>query len=163
MGEHLAADRHLHPLELGEVTEGDLTGLVAQREDHLRIRAMQRLPFPHPPLQGPLQRKPVHIRPLALQVLQQRDRRQCGSPLQQRHQLLLPYPRQRIGASAATGLIRTRLDLVPVNPAGTTHGDARRCSRSLLAAAASSFGHVKPALVTRQWCRHPLGLAHRHH
>jgi hypothetical protein len=121
MGEDLAGDRHLHLLELGEVAEGDLTGLIAQRKHHLRIRAMQRLPFPHPPLKGPLQRKPVHIWLLALQMLQQRDRRQRRCPLQQRHQLLLPHPRQRIGAGAATGLIRPRLDLVPLNPAGTAH------------------------------------------
>jgi hypothetical protein len=37
MGERLTGDRDLHPLELGEVAEGDLTGLIAQGEDHLRI------------------------------------------------------------------------------------------------------------------------------
>ena len=82
MGENLAGDRYLHPLELGEVTEGDFTGPIAQREDHLRIRTVQRLSFPHLPLQAPLQRNPVHVWLLALQVLQQRDRRQRGhSPL----------------------------------------------------------------------------------
>ena len=42
----------LHPLDLGEITEADLTGLVRQREHHLRRRAMERLPLLHPPLQG---------------------------------------------------------------------------------------------------------------
>jgi hypothetical protein len=121
MGERLTGDRDLHPLELGEIAEGDLTGLVAQGEDHLRSWAMQRLPFPHPPLQGPLQRNPVHIRLLLLQVLQQRDRRQRRCSLQQRHQLLLPHPRQRVRSSAATGLVRLRLELAAFNPAGTAH------------------------------------------
>ena len=121
MGERLTGDRDLHPLELGEIAEGDLTGLVAQGEDHLRSWAMQRLPFPHPPLQGPLQRNPVHIRLLLLQVLQQRDRRQSRCSLQQRHQLLLPHPRQRVRSSAATGLVRLRLELAAFNPAGTAH------------------------------------------
>ena len=161
MGEHLTRDRHRHSLELGEITEGDLARLIAERKDHLRIRAVQRLPLPHPPLQGPLQRKPVHIRLLALQVFQQRDWRQRRRSLQQWRQHLLPHPRQRIGPGATTGLVRPWLELVPLNPAGTAHRDARRCRRSLLAAAASSFGHVKPALVAGQWCRHPLGPAHR--
>jgi hypothetical protein len=121
MGEHLACDRYLHTLELGEVTEGDLAGLIAQGEDHLRSWAMQRLPFPHPPLQGPLQRNPVHVWLLALQVLQQRDRRQRWCSLQQRHQLLLPHSRQRVRSSAATGLVRLGLELVAFNPAGTAH------------------------------------------
>jgi len=121
VGEHLAGDRYFHTLELGEVTEGDLARLIAQGEDHLGIRTMQRLPFPHPPLQGPLQRDPVHIRLLLLQVLQQRDRRQRWCSLQQRHQLLLPHPRQRVRSSAATGLVRLGLELVAFNPAGTAH------------------------------------------
>jgi len=121
MGERLASDRHLHPLELGEVTEGDLAGLVAQREDHLWIRAMQRLPLPHPSLQGPLQRNPVDIGLLPLQVLQQSDRCQRWRTLQQRHQLLLPDTLQRIGPGAATELVRPGLQLVPLNPAGAAH------------------------------------------
>ena len=121
MRERLASDRHLHPLELGEVTEGDLAGLVAQREDHIRSRAVQRLPFPYPALQGALQRKPVHIWFLLLQMLQQRDRRQRRRSLQQRHQLLIPYPRQRIRTGPPAGLVRLRLQLVSLNPAGTAH------------------------------------------
>jgi hypothetical protein len=82
---------------------------------------MQRLPVPHPPLQGPLQRKPVHIGFLALQVLQQGDRRQRWRPLQQRHQLLLPHPGQRVRPGAATTLVCPRLELVSLNPASTAH------------------------------------------
>jgi hypothetical protein len=122
---------------------------------------VQRLPVPHPPLQGLLQRKPVHIWLVPLQVLLQGDWRQRWRPLKQRHQLLLPHPHQRIRAGAATGLVRPRLELVSLNPAGTAHRDARRCGSSLLAAATSSFGHEQVALVARQWCRHPLGPAHR--
>lgn len=76
MGEHFTRNRHLNPLELGDVTEGDLSVLVAQWDDHFRIRAVIRLPVPHPPLQCHLKWKPVHILLPPLQVLQQRDRRQ---------------------------------------------------------------------------------------
>ncbi len=41
--------------------------------------------------------------------------------VQQRHQLLLPHPRQRVRSSAATGLVRLGLELVAFNPAGTAH------------------------------------------
>ena len=56
MGEGLACHRDLHSLELGEIAEGDLAGFVAERKDHLRRRAVQRLPLPHPSLQGAVQR-----------------------------------------------------------------------------------------------------------
>lgn len=58
-------------LDLGEVTEADLSGLIRQREHHLRRRAMQRFPVLHPSLQGAFQSTPVLIWLLLLQVLQQ--------------------------------------------------------------------------------------------
>ena len=70
----LAPQGDLHPLDLGEVAEADLAGLVGQREHHLRRRAMEGLPVLHPPLQGAFERTPVLIWLLLLQVLQQR----CG-------------------------------------------------------------------------------------
>ena len=52
VGKGLTTEGDRHPFHLGEITEADLTGLVGQREHHLRRRAMQCLPLLHPPLQG---------------------------------------------------------------------------------------------------------------
>ena len=68
-----------------------------------------------------MQWNPVHIRLLLLQVLQQRDRRQRWCTPQQRHQIVLPHPRQWVGTGPATGLIRLGLELILINPAGTAH------------------------------------------
>jgi hypothetical protein len=54
-----APQRDLHPFDLGEVAEADLSRLVGQRDHHLRLRAMEGLP--------------VLIWLLLLQVLQQRQ------------------------------------------------------------------------------------------
>ena len=74
----------LHPLDLGEVTEADLAGLIRQREHHLRRRAMEGLPVLHPPLQGAFERTPVLIWLLLLQVFQQGGWCQVRMALQQR-------------------------------------------------------------------------------
>ena len=74
----------LHPLDLGEIAEADLAGLIRQREHHLRHRAMQRLPMLHPPLQSASQRTPVLIWLLLLQVFKQGGRRQGRMAFQQR-------------------------------------------------------------------------------
>ena len=51
MGEGLTTQGDRNPFHPGEIAEADLTGLIRQREHHLRRRAMQRLPMLHPPLQ----------------------------------------------------------------------------------------------------------------
>ena len=72
MGEGLTTQGDRNPFHPGEIAEADLAGLIGQREHHLRRRAMQGLPRLHPTLQGAFERTPVLIRPLLLQVLQQR-------------------------------------------------------------------------------------------
>ena len=160
MGKDCSANRDLDVLELGEVAEGDLSGLIAEREDHLRRRTVQRLPLPYPALDGAMGRNPVLIGPLALQMFHQRDRCQPRAALQQRQELRLPDARQGIRSGAPSGLAGLGLDLVLLDPPGTAHGDARRCGSRLLGAAGASFGHVQRSLLARQRCRHPHGPAH---
>ena len=101
------------------------------------------------------------IRLLALQVLQQRDRRQARLGCKQRQQHLLPDSLQRIGAGAASRLTGLGLDPSGIDAAGTAHGEARRRGSRLLGAADASLFHVQLDLLARQRCRHHQGHAHR--
>ena len=52
VGKRHTPQRDLHPLDLGDIAEADLSLLIRQSEHHLRLRAMQCIPVPHPPLEG---------------------------------------------------------------------------------------------------------------
>lgn len=150
MGKSGASNRHRDAFELGEVSKGNFSRVVAEREDHLWRPAVQRLPVPHPALQTSLVGNPVHIWLLLMQMLKQSDRHQCRFPLQQRLQQAVPHLLQRVRSGAPAGLASLGLEGVFVDTAGTAHLNPSRCSSHFLAAAGSSFGHVEAALVACQ-------------
>ena len=51
MRKRISPQGDLQPLDLGEIAEADLTGLIRQREHHPRRRAMESLRVLHPSLQ----------------------------------------------------------------------------------------------------------------
>jgi hypothetical protein len=154
MGKRFAAQGDRHPFHPGEIAEADLTGLIRQREHHLRRRAMEGLPVLHPPLQGAFHRTPVLIWLLLLQMLQQRGGSERWMALQQRQEQRFPHLGQWVGSASAAGLGGFGLEATCINAVGTAHRDARRCGSHLLAAAGSSFGHVQRNLLSGEGSRH---------
>ena len=84
IGKGLSPQGDNDPLDLGEIAEADLAGLIRQREHHLRCRAMEGLPVLHSPLQSAFERTPVLIWLLLLQVFQQGGWGQGRMAFQQR-------------------------------------------------------------------------------
>ncbi len=144
----------LHPLDLGEITEADLAGLVSKGKHHLRRRGMQGLPVLHTPLQRAFHRTPVLNWLLLLQMLQQCGGREGWMAFKQGQQQRLPHRCQWVSASSTAGLGGFGLQAAGINPVSTAHRDARRCGSHLLAAAGSSFGHVQRNLLSGEGSRH---------
>jgi hypothetical protein len=92
--ERFSPQGDLHQLDLGEITEADLAGLIGQRVHHLRRRAMQRLPLLHPPLQRAFHLTPVVIWLLSMQMLPQRGWREGRVTFKQGEKHWLPHRRQ---------------------------------------------------------------------
>jgi len=142
------------PFDLGEVAEADVAGLIRQREHHLRRRAMQRLPVLQTPLQGALERTPVLIWLLLLQVLKQCGGCQGRMALQQGQQQRLPHLGQRVWTPPSMGFGSFGLDSGVIHPVSTAHRDARRSGSRQEVAAGSSFGHVQRKLLSGEGSRH---------
>lgn len=86
---------------MGEVGLGHISGLRRLAENDVTLRAVQRPPLPHPPLEGATDTiiKERHGM-LTSKVTQQGDRLQCAVILQQRKKFILPIAFQRVGQRA---------------------------------------------------------------
>src|SRR2546429_503435 len=91
-------------------------------EDHIAVGAVVRPPVCDAPLQGP----PHAGRELgmaAANLLEDRHRAQLGCRLQHRHDLAVPYERQRVGtAASAPRLLLRRQPRIGFDPIGTGGG-----------------------------------------
>ena len=95
--QRLPGDAHLQRPGIGEVRQAPAPRLVLLPEDDLPLRPVLRLPAPHPPLKRP-PHPVVQLRMAAHHLLVQRHRPQSRARFQQRHDLPLEDPRQRIRA-----------------------------------------------------------------
>ena len=100
MRQRLAGDGDAEAARVGEVGQALLTRRVLLAEDHVALRAMQRLPMPD----AALQRAAYvwrQVRVTAEHLVEHGDRAQAGGGLQHGNDLGVPDCRKRIGASPA--------------------------------------------------------------
>ena len=98
--ERRPGDAHPQLVRIGEVGQPQAPRGVLLGEEDFAVLAFQRAPPAHPPLQRAQHPRlePPGIAPL--QFLEQRHRRQRRRLAQQRHQLRLPHPGQRVSPRA---------------------------------------------------------------
>ena len=125
MIERDTSDAHAQLHRIGEIRQRLLTRRMFLTEDHLPLRAVQRLPVADPPLQRASQIVREARMP-SLHLQQQGDRAQSGRGPQQRYDLAVPILNQGIGATPAAwrallggsrGSVSSRAPVLVLKPA----------------------------------------------
>ena len=97
-------------------------------EDHLPLRPVQAMPGAHPPFERAAQPVPIAVRMATLHLLEQGDRPQTGPALQQRQDVALPNPVQRIRdltAPLPAGVLLRRQAWIALDPTPGPLADPR--------------------------------------
>ena len=131
-----AGDPHPQPAGVGEVRQPELTRRMGLAEHDLLLRTVHRAPLANATLQRPTNAG-TEFGMAAHQLLEQRHRANAWRLFQQRNDLLLKDPGQRIGPASAPRLRlgggKSRIGLDPVGRGGTEPGLRRsRLQRVLL-------------------------------
>ena len=146
MIQRCAGDRHAQAVGVGEVRQPQLARRMSLTEDDFLLRTVHRAPLANATLKRAANAG-TQFRMTAHQLLEQRHRTQARCLFQQRNQLLVENPRQRIGPAAAPNLLlagrKSRIRLDTVGRRGAEAGLGRRRLRRVLL----SNLHVKPHLV----------------
>ncbi len=109
MRKRLLSDRDAQLFGVGEVGLGHVSWLGCLAEDDVALRTVQRLPLPHPPLQGAADtiiREGQRM--LALKMAQQSDRLQRAVGQKQRQKVGLPIAFKGIGHCASVNDLALR-------------------------------------------------------
>ncbi len=139
----LSPNRHPQTPGVGEVRQPPSPRLVLLSENDLARRPVLRLPAPNPSLQ-----RPPNPRMTPHHLFVQRHRPQPRVRLQQRHDLLVEYPRQRVGASPPPRLLHRPTPRIPFDPMRRRPAEPRLRRRQRRPVLPSS-GHVQLHLVVR--------------
>ncbi len=139
----LSPNRHPQTPGVGEVRQPPSPRLVLLSENDLARRPVLRLPAPNPSLQ-----RPPNPRMTPHHLFVQRHRPQPRVRLQQRHDLLVEYPRQRVGASPPPRLLHRPTPRIPFDPIRRRPAEPRLRRRQRRPVLPSS-GHVQLHLVVR--------------
>ena len=146
--QRLPGDAHLQRPGIGEVRQAPAPRLVLLPEDDLLLRPVLRLPAPHPPLKRP-PHPVVQLRMAAHHLLVQRHRPQSRARFQQRHDLPLEDPRQRIRAPSPPRLpLLRRPPGIRFDPVGCRRAEPRPRRRQR-GTVLLPVNHVELLLVVR--------------
>ncbi len=143
----LSPNRHPQTPGVGEVRQPPSPRLVLLSENDLARRPVLRLPAPNPSLQRPPNPR-MQFRMTPHHLFVQRHRPQPRVRLQQRHDLLVEYPRQRVGASPPPRLLHRPTPRIPFDPMRRRPAEPRLRRRQRRPVLPSS-GHVQLHLVVR--------------
>ncbi len=143
----LSPNRHPQTPGVGEVRQPPSPRLVLLSENDLARRPVLRLPAPNPSLQRPPNPR-MQFRMTPHHLFVQRHRPQPRVRLQQRHDLLVEYPRQRVGASPPPRLLHRPTPRIPFDPIRRRPAEPRLRRRQRRPVLPSS-GHVQLHLVVR--------------
>ena len=156
--QRLPGDRHLQSSGVREVRQPPPPRLVPLPEDDLLFRPVLRLPRPHPPLDRPPHPR-TQVRTTPHHLLVHRHRPQPRARFQQRHDLLLEDPRQRVRPPPPPRLpLLRRRPRIRLDPVGCRPAEPRLCRRQR-AAVRLPVRHVELHLVVRDLsARHPASL-----
>ncbi len=143
----------LHPFDLGEVADADLSGLVGQREHHLGRQATECLPV-LPAAAGFV--SPASSPELAFAPAGIPARWWASGPdgAPRAATVTVPHLCQGLRPSPASWFGSFRLEAAAINLVGTGERKSRRRGSHLMAAAGSSFGHVQRNLLSGEGSRH---------
>ena len=149
--ERLAGDADTEFRDVGEVRQPLLTRWMLLAKDHLLLRAMQRLPSPHPALERATDAAGEAWVP-TLQLAQNGHRTELRGGLQHRQDLAVPDRGQRIGSTT-----RARLSLlrwwpwVGIEPGAGARAHAAFGGRDLTTVASAEV-HVQSRLLICDVC-----------
>src|SRR3954452_16350564 len=125
MIENLAGDGDGEIAHSGEVREALPPRRMVLTKDHVPLRSVQAMPGAHPALEQPV---PIAVRMATLHLLEQGDRPQAGPAFQQRQNLALPDPVQRIRhltAPLPASVLLRRQAWIALNPTRGPLADPR--------------------------------------